>query len=294
MWTRVLTIGTLVPLLSLTPPDQDSTGSPAKGERPVLSGPKVETARTQPTLVEREFGGKLKRLDVDPAQAALGLLELSEKEKDGTSRVLIERAAIMDTFVTDHLREVAETANAFQAQDWAGGLRLLNELMDKAHAWRARGKLEDELAATLTEANAAELRRLTREYVSASLAELAEEPGTNGKPRGRLAAVALERLTVLGHEIRQSYERTIGAGAKDIESLLKRLGVTPEQESVIRAVIQETYVATYGKPTKTQQTIAFLKIYGALDSEQRKELAKYIGEQRGGRSGSPAEQQNSK
>jgi hypothetical protein len=247
----------------------------------VLAGPKVKTGVARKSLVEREFGGKLKRLDVDPAQAALELLDLSEEERIATDRVRFERAAIMDKLVTDNLREVAEMANAFQARDTMEGLRLLKELFDKADTWRARGRLEDELAAELSEPNAAELRRITKEYLDAAIAESAAEPGLNGKPRGRLGALMHERLTTLGHEIRQSYERTIGAGAKDLDALLKRLAVTPEQESVIRAVIQDTYVATYGKPTKAQQAAAFLKIYGELDAEQRKEFAKYIGEQRG-------------
>jgi len=270
-------------LLTLTPPDQSVP--PVASEPGVLAGPKVKTGDARKSLVEREFGGKLKRLDVDPAQAALELLDLSEEEQIATDRVRFERAAIMDKLVTDNLREVAEMANAFQARQTMEGLRLLKELFDKADAWRARGKLEDELAAELSEPNAAELLRLTREYMDAALAESAVEPGLNGKPRGRLGALMHERLTTLGHEIRQSYERTIGAGAKDLDALLKRLAVTPEQESVIRAVIQDTYVATYGKPTKAQQAAAFLKIYGELDAEQRKEFAKYIGEQRGSESG---------
>ena len=279
-------------LLTLTPPDQSAP--PAASEPGVLAGPKVKTNDARKSLVEREFGGKLKRLDIDPAQAALGLLELGEEEKAATRTVLVERAAIMDTLVTDNLREVAEMASAFQARDTMEGLRLLKELFDKADAWRARGRLEDELAAKLSEPNATELRRLTKEYLDAALAESAAGPGLNGKPRGRLGALMHERLTNLGHEIRQSYERTIGAGAKDLDALLKRLAVTPEQESVIRAIIQDTYVATYGKPTKSQQTAAFLKIYGALEAEQRKEFAKYIGEQRGARNTRPADQQSSK
>ncbi len=276
-------------LVSLTPPDQPAPADPATGQEPsVLAGPKVKTGEGRKSLVEREFGGRLRRLDVDPAQATLGLLDLSAEEKAATRTVLEERAAIMDKLVTNNLREVAEMANAFQARQMTEGLRLLKELFDKAEDWRARGRLEDELAAKLGESNAAELRRMTREYMDAALAESAAEPGLNGKPRGRLGALVHERLTTLGHEIRQSYERTIGAGAKDVEALLKRLAVSPEQESTIRAVIEETYVATYGKPTRAQQTVAFLKIYNALDAEQRKELARYIGEQRGTvRSGAP-------
>ena len=107
-------------------------------------------------------------------------------------------------------------------------------------------------------------------------------------------AAKCERLVAVGNEIRLSFERTVGAGAKDVDALLKRLGATPEQESTIRAAIQETYVTTFGKPTRAQQVAGFMKIYAALDGEQRKELAKYIGEQRGDPNAGPADQQNSK
>lgn len=287
MLSQVIAVGVSVALLSLTPPDQPAPTrqqepeEPAAAEPGVLAGPKVATTEARKTLVEREFGGKLKRLDTDPAQAALRLLELSDEEKAATDRVLFERAAIMDKLVTDNLREIVEMSQAFQSRQTAEGLRLLKELYDKASDWRARGRLEDELAAGLSGANAAELRRMTAEYVDAEVEELAAEPGRNGQARGRLAAALVQKLGVLGHEIRQSYERTFGAGAKDVDGLLRRLGATPEQESVIRVAIQDAYVTTYGKPTAAQKTAAFLKIYGVLDAEQRKELAKYIGEQRG-------------
>jgi len=288
MLSHIFAVYVVATLPYLTPPDQTGerdvpvpVAAEPTNDAQVLSGPKVKTAKTARSLVERGFGGKLKRLEVDPGQAALALIELSAQEKAAADAVLFERAAIMDKLVTDNLREVVEIANAFQAQDHAQGLRLLKGLMDNATAWRARHKLEDELAEKLTETNATELRRLTSEHIGAVVEESANEPGTNGKPRGRLAAVAIDRLTMLGHEIRQSYGRTVGAGAKDLDALLKRLAVTPEQESTIRVAIQDAYLATYGKPTKAQQTAAFLKIYNALDTEQRRDFAKYMGEQRG-------------
>jgi len=272
-------VTTLVALvLGLTQPDPQ----PAPPQDPaVLAGPRVRTGDARATLIEREFGGKLKRIDTDPVQAVLGLLTLSPEEAAATQTILVERAAIMDKVVTDNLREVVRMAQAFQSQDAAEGLRLAADLFEKAAPLRARGTLEDELAATLTESNGTELRRLTREYRDAAITESAKEPGPGGKARGRIGAVAYERLAGLGNEVRLSFERTIGAGGKELEALLTSLGVSPEQESKLQAIIQDTYIATYGKPTRAQQVSGFLKIYGVLDADQRKEFARYIAEQRG-------------
>ncbi|MBX3402797.1 MAG: hypothetical protein KF699_05205 [Phycisphaeraceae bacterium] len=274
----MFTIAVTIAMLTLTQPDPNEAAQAGRAESPPpLSGPKVASPDRPKSLVEREFGGKLKRLDVDPAQAALALLELSREETAATERILNERAAIMDRIVTDNLREVVEMAQAFAANDTMGGLRLAADLYKKAEPFVSRGRLVDELAGVLGDENAAELRRLTLEYGRAAIEESAQENGPNGRPRGRMGAVMHERLTTLGHEVRQSFERTVVAQGREFEALLKDLGVTPEQESVIRAVIEETYIATFGKPTRPQQTAGFIRIYGVLDAEQRRELARRLG-----------------
>lgn len=274
----MITVAVSIVMLTLTQPDPgaDAPANPP-ATAPVLSGPKVETPDRPKSLVEREFSGRLKRLEVDPAQAALGLLQLSPEETAATERILNERAAIMDRIVTDNLREVVEMSQAFASRDSAAGLRLAGELLRKSGALVDRGRLVDELAGVLSEENAAELRRLTQEYWRAAIEESAQENGPGGRPRGRQGALAYERLVALGHEVRRSFERTVAARGRELESLLKDLGVSAEQESLIRAVIEETYVATFGKPTKAQQTAGFVKIYGVLDAEQRRELARRLG-----------------
>jgi hypothetical protein len=279
----MLIAATVAVMLTLTQPDPKPDAPPgAPDPAQALRGPKVEIPDRPRSLVEREFSGRLKRLEVDPAQAALALLRLSPEEKAATDRILDERAAIMDKIVTDNLREVVEMAQAFAANDQAAGLRLAGELYRKAEPFVMRGRLVDELSAVLSEENAAELRRLTQEYWRAAIEESALEQGAGGRPRGRMGAVMHQRLTTLGHEVRQSLERTVIAQGREFEALLGRLGVTPEQESVIRAAVEEAYVATMGKPTRVQQVAAFLKVYGVLNPEQRRELGRAIAGQRGG------------
>ena len=270
----MFTIAMTIAMFTLTQPDP---GASATVSPPALSGPKVQSPNRPKSLVEREFGGRLKRLEADPAQAALVLLELSPEERAATERIFNERAAIMDRIVTENLRLVVEMSQAFQARDEVAGLALAADLYRKAGAFVERGRLVDELAAVLNEEQADELRRLTQEYWRAAIEETAQEKGPNGRPRGRQGALAYERLTMLGHEVRLSFERTVTAQGRELEALLKDLGVTPEQESVIRAVVEETYIATFGKPTRAQQVAGFVKVYDVLDAEQRRELAKRLG-----------------
>lgn len=278
-------------IFTLTQSDPGAAAPADTAAPPALSGPRVENPDRPKSLVERDFAGKLKRLEVDPAQAALPLLDLNAEEKAATEKILNERAAIMDTIVTDNLREVVEMSQAFAARDAAAGLRLAGELFRKSGALVDRGRLVDELAGVLTEANAAELHRLTNEYLRAAIEESAQQNGVNGRPRGRQGAVAYERLAGWGNEIRLAFERTIVARGRELEDLLKQLGATPEQESKIRAVIEETYVATFGKPTKAQQTAGFIKIFGLLNDDQRAQLRKRLADQPGLKA---ANQQNSK
>lgn len=267
-------------LLTLTQPDPGAATPDRPEQPPALAGPKVQTAERPRSLVERDFAGRLKRLEVDPAQAALALLDLSAEEKAAADRILNERALIMDGVVTENLRQVVEMAQAFQARDTVAGLALAADLYKKAGAFVERGRLVDELAAVLSEDHASELRRLTQDYWRAAIDESAQEPGPNGRPRGRMGALTHERLVALGNEVRLSFERTVAARGRELEDLLKTLNVTPEQESKIRGVIEETYVATFGKPTKAQQALGFVKIYAVLNDEQRRELARLIREQR--------------
>ena len=62
----------------------------------VLSGPKVGDAAVGTlSLVEKDFDGKIKMLEVRPEVAGLKLLKLSDAEKAATDKILQEREAMV-------------------------------------------------------------------------------------------------------------------------------------------------------------------------------------------------------
>ena len=75
---------------------QDSPAPEPKKDPNVLRGPKVAEDAKAKTLVSRDYQGKLVRLDVDPAQAALDLIELDAKEREAAHNIILERDALID------------------------------------------------------------------------------------------------------------------------------------------------------------------------------------------------------
>lgn len=264
----------------------------AKGN--VLAGPKVEPPPSNKgetkTLIEREFDGKLKRLEANPAVAALALLDLTPEEREATARVIAERDAVLDRAVRNHLKELTQVAAAAQSGDRAAALKYLQPIIDETKELRERGGLVDEIADILPAAKGTELKRLTREYWTALVKERMEsgDPEKPGKSITMKQAIAQERLRAIGDEVRRSYERTFGLGAKQFEELIGKLGLTPEQESKVRAAVIDHFQSSYGKPTKRESTAVFLKVYALLDAPQRETLLRYVRSNQGLSTSEPA------
>lgn len=267
-----------------TSDDPSPLAGPKVNEQPGEKSPAAPMdAMTPRTLVERDFEGKLRRLEVSPALAALELLSLSDEERQATQRILDERNMLMDELVQDHLKEITQLAGAFQSGDRAAGMKLLKPLIEDSAELRARGKLVDELAGALTEANAKELQRLTLEYTRALVNERMKDgnPQQPGKKLSRLEAGGYEYIAGLGQEIKRSYERVFALQAKDFDDLLAKLSLTPEQDSKIRALVTDLVQKTYGKSTQAQQTKVFLDAYAVLDADQRKVLLEEVRKRQG-------------
>jgi hypothetical protein len=251
-----------------------------------LGGPKVETrdAERRHTLVERDFDGKLKRVD-DPVVAALELLDLSDADRAAAQDVLDARAAAMDALVRDHLKEIAELASARQSGDQAAARRLLADLLQKAKPITSKGTVLEQVKAVLSNKDGAELERLVKEYTAATVADRADnsmgDPGAR-KPRTRVGqrvqAQITERLTGLGAEIKRSYERVFGGRAGELQEAIATLGLSPEQESKVQRIFTDLFQKTYGKPTRTQSTKAFLDAYALMNDEQKARLRELIAE----------------
>ena len=108
-------VGTLSGLAMEPPPDADA-----------LRGPTISTksSAAKQSIVERDFDGRVKKLDEPPALAALRVLELTPEERAATEKVVSDRAAALDAIVRDNLKLIIELALAQQAKDTQASGRL--------------------------------------------------------------------------------------------------------------------------------------------------------------------------
>lgn len=164
----------------------------------VLGGPKVgEASAGKASLIEKDFDGKLKMLEIRPEVAGLKLLKLSEAEKNATDKILQEREALVAKVLKENYSLFLELQNMRQAGIGAGGEGGDREkvreqrrgMMEKMQTFREKAKdlleptLMDRLGKELTTPNATELKRLVQEYNTAAMEAQRAERGM-GRPGG--------------------------------------------------------------------------------------------------------------
>lgn len=251
----------------------------AKTDGGALAGPKVvERERAKASIVEREFDGKLKRLEQHPVLVALDKLELTNEQRAKATEVVVSRNTQLDTIVRDNLRGIIEAALARQAGDQAAAQAKFGELLKKARPFLDRGTLLSELRPALPTEQYEQLKHAVDEYNAAAAQDAMNAPGA--KRQNRIGAALAQGFEGFGLEVKASYERVFADRNKEFEELLQHLDLSPEQESKVRQKVIDLVQKTYGKPTKAQQVRVFLDIYGELTPEQRKKLAQRIGEER--------------
>lgn len=253
----------LWPALALAQSDRGSS------DREVLAGPKVAPA-SAPSLVERDFTGRVKRLDLPPEEAALALLDLDSEAREATTRILNERAAIMDRIVRDNIDLLLRFVTARQGGDRAAILSLLAEFSAKLEPVHARGELVDELHDALPPAARGTFTSLVSDYRRAIADEAVADAKAKGERARPRAIAARERLADLGLEVKRSYERQIGAGQKELDELIAELNLSSEQEAFVRNLVIEHVQKTKGKPTPAQQRQLVVTIMARLTAEQNK------------------------
>jgi hypothetical protein len=232
------------------------------------------------TLVERDADGKIKRLDVAPAEAAVRLVNLGGEARAQVDKILAERAAMMDKLVAENLREVIEIAGAAQAGNREEAGRKMRELAPIAAPLRGRGMLGAELARVLPEAPAGEVRRMVEEYTEAVTAEEKQAAEARGETFDARAARRAEMIRLVGAEMRRAYERVVQQRAQDFDKLLATLGLTPEQEGAVRKIVSDDFTANYGKSTPEQRAKVFGEVWKLLSSEQRRKVMEHMREAR--------------
>lgn len=292
--TRIAVAAALVIAGSLPNPAtaqerEAATANPPTAASPAypLAGPTLAPAApAKPTLVQRDFAGKLVRLDLPPAEAAANVLDLDPPTRAKVDAILLARAALLDRIVSENLQLLARLQGLRESPDKAKAREALQDLVEVSVPLRARGTLASELAGALPAEQAARLRSMTEEYVRAAIAERAAEKSAGKnlsfreRARAQREAARDETLAMVGQEFRRAYERTIGQRTADFDAILKEFSVTPEQESKIRRIVQDNIVANGGTPTAAQRSNAFWDIYAVLDPTQREHLLKRVAEER--------------
>jgi hypothetical protein len=249
-----------------------------RSDKPALEGPKVSVAPVKPSLVENDFNGHLKRLEVPAEEAAVKLLSIDVATKAKVDTIVSERAAIMDKAVIENIDLIVQIHNAGQAGEKAEALRLLQEFGKKLEGLKARGKLKDEISDALPESQRQQFADLVKEYREAAVKDTMEQARAKGEEMDLRKAAGREVVLAIGQEIKRSYERQIGGRKEDFEKLLASLDLKPEQETKIRNFVTDYVQQTKYKPTPEQKRELFGKIYKELDEGQRKALLAYYRE----------------
>jgi hypothetical protein len=260
----------LLAVLMVTIPVSAQTGEPGP-----LSGPRVASPAPRVTLVERDFEGRLRRLEASPEEAALSRLNLAEATRAKADAVLAARAAVVDKIVGGNIELLLRLSTSGQA-DRLEQVQLAGEAFDALRPLRERGPLLKELRDALPGAEAAELSRLVTEYRKALREEISADARAKGERLGPRQAAARAYQSLLGDEIRRSYDRQIACGTAMLERAIGRLNLTPEQDTTIRNMVLDFVQKTMGKATESQKRDLFLGILVHLDARQRRELIRMV------------------
>ncbi len=247
----------------------------AQDAEPALKGPTVATPGARATLVEYDFNGKLKVLDVPAEEAALKLLRLDEATKAKTEKILAERAAVLDKAVIENLELIAQIHSAGQSGDKAEALKLFAEFAKKLEPLKARGKLVDEMKSALPETEREKFAALVKDYNEAAVNDTVNQAKARGETLRGQEAVGRTVLQAVGREIKRSYDRQITSRTADYEALLAGLELRPEQETKIRNMVTDYVQQTKGNPTAEQKRDLFWKIHKELDKDQRRALVRH-------------------
>lgn len=249
-----------------------------------LAGPRViEGARPASGIIEREFDGSLRKHD-DPALAAIAKLNLDSQSMATVDRILTERAQIADTIVRDNITLLLKLDTVGKSDNLDERRKVLGEALAKARPLIHRGPLIEEITRALPSDQAKQFRAMIDDYRAALAADNAKtgmrssgSPGgtTPAKP-SRIGMAIAGNLEGFGAELRRSVDRVIQQPGRDFDALIKKLQLTPEQESKVRSKVLDIAQQPGYRSSKLQQTKVFLEIYGMLDTAQRALLVEHI------------------
>lgn len=257
-----------------------SVSSAARADDPPLAGPRIDQPGViaAASLVERDFDGRLKRLEGLPVEAALDRMNLTDAQRDAAAKPLRDRSLAIEKILRENLKLVIDAQAAFKPGDDGRGQRAVAKLYELAQPVLGGPKPLDLAAAALDESHARELRRIVGEYTKAAV-EDRMAGHVDGKKSDRFGAFVAENATGVFKEIELAAKRVFEGGDRDFQDLSRKLGLTPEQESKIQAVFIEMATAQNGPPDKLKQLQAILSAYALLSDDQRARLREHMAQE---------------
>lgn len=252
-------------------------------EQPAAVQPK-ETPAGQPadrpsagvSLVEYDAAGKLKRPEVPAEQRAAEIMDLTPEERERVAKIVAEREQVLDEILLKNFNLLTRMHEATQAGNAAEARRISGMYLIKLERLTDRGRFEDEVRPQLRLDHQEEYTRLLVEYRRAILQEIiaaARAEGSDAEPQG-LADREMRRG--MAREIQRSYDRTIVDRVEGLAQHVAGLGLTPERESAVGAVLADFAREHADGGTSAQKRDLLMRVLKELEYEQRVALIKAI------------------
>lgn len=239
-----------------------------------LAGPKVAT-RERPGIVQTEMSGRVIRPEKPIEEVAIQRLRLSGHVREEVDRVLLQRAAGIDRFVSENLLLLSQAQTVAAAGTLQEKFMLVLVGLEKIRAAVGGARLQDRIEALLPPEQAREFRASLREYWRALITEArAAKPKDPPPP---WAVYIGESLASLGREIARSFQRQESSGTLVVDYLMADLNLSERQLEVIREMKFELLERTGMKPSEEDQKKLVIGLVAYLNEKQRDKLFARLG-----------------
>ncbi len=254
-------------------------------EPPVESGPRADQPQaligpavreTKTDGVSTGFDGRLRRGEGRPEETIARGLELDAETADRLDALMAVRIAALDRFIAGNVRMLNELNSASSAGDVPATLLLVLRGLVILESLGWQRDLQGAVRQALPESRRGEYDEAMKIYWDAVAADKAER-GSDGRSKGRWAAILEEKLELLGGEIAARFESMERSGELAYAYLTDGLGLTPDQEVRVREIVDEYARETGGQEaTQKQQERFFFKVLAELTAEQQATMIRRV------------------
>lgn len=225
------------------------------------------------TIVERDFAGQITRLDQRAEKAAAEKLPLTAQQRSELNEFFTERSTRVLQFTLKHYDQFIELQGARQARSREELPRLMSEMRKTAGEWIDK-PLVDRVEQKLPENLRTHYRRMVGEYY-AELAKSDPRAGAStggGNPRPRRAGANAEysELNNFIREMAREFSGMVGQRREQLDTMLRAVDATPEQESKIREIVRAGSGTPGTDPTPQQRRETIRKLLAELTPQQQK------------------------